>query len=290
MPTNSEHLQVFATSARTFATKNAKHIQIMKNKVIPQVLGMATILFAALAIYLDVEKGISVFKFVPIVVFGFIALLVVQGLLCSLYSGMIVPEVVLDKDALLKEALHPAEEEPLKDEEPLVENAPSTSQEHQVEPVAAPQQYSCLDHYEALQEEVARKEVERKKKVLDAVNEYVAHITAGYLSKKSLATLLQNIEKMACGEYGNYQPLRSDIEARQLKSPDLRHLAWNIGERLGVPRKERAAFILASFPHELGKATLAYLELNLRDLVPCHIRIDVPKKGDYRFEYQREAA
>ena len=52
MPINTEHLQVFATSARTFATKNAKHIQIMKNKVIPQVLGMATILFAALVIYL----------------------------------------------------------------------------------------------------------------------------------------------------------------------------------------------------------------------------------------------
>ena len=284
MPINSEHLQVFATSARTFAIKNAKHIQIMKNKIIPQVLGLATILFAALAIYLDVEKGISVFKLIPVVVFGFIALLVVQGLLSSLYSGMMAPETVVDKDALLKEALHPTEEEPLKDEES------STSQEQQVEPVVTPQQYSSLDRYEALQEEVARKEVERKKKVLDAVNEYVARITAGYLSKKSLATLLQNIEKMACGEYGNYQPLRSDIEARQLKSPDLRHLAWNIGERLGVPRKERAAFILASFPYELGKATLAYLELNLRDLVPCHIRIDVPKKGDYRFEYQREAA
>ena len=247
-------------------------------------LGMATILFAALVIYLDVEKGISVFKFVPLVVFGFIALLVVQGLLSSLYSGMIAPKIAVDKDALLKEALLTAEEEPLKDEEP------STGQKHQVEPIAAPQQYSCLDRYEALQNEVARKEVERKKKVLDAVNEYVAHVTAGYLSKKSLATLLQNIEKMACGEYGNYQPLRSDIEARRLKSPDLRHLAWNIGERLGVPRKERAAFILASFPYELGKATLAYLELNLRDLVPCHIRIDVPKKGDYRFEYQRETA
>lgn len=256
----------------------------MKNKVIPQVLGMATILLAALAIYLDVEEGISVFEFVPIVVFGFIALLIIQGLLSSLYSGMLATEKVVDKDALLAEALHPAEKEPLPEEEK------STNQEQPIEPVVAPQSYSCLDRYEALQEEVARKEVERKKKVLDAVNEYVAHITAGYLSKKSLATLLQNIEKMACGEYGNYQPLRSDIEARQLKSPDLRHLAWNIGERLGVPRKERAAFILASFPYELGKATLAYLELNLRDLVPCHIRIDVPKKGDYRFEYQREAA
>ncbi len=256
----------------------------MKNKVIPQVLGIATILLAALSIYLDVEKGISVFKFVPIVVFGFIALLVVQGLLSSLYSGILATETMVDKDALLAEALRPTEKEPLPEEKT------STKQEQPQEHVATTQPYSSLDRYEVMQEEVTRKEVERKKKVLDAVNEYVAHITAGYLSKKSLAILLGNIEKMACGDYGNYQPLRSDIAERQLKSPDLRHLAWNIGERLGVPRKERAAFILASFPYELGKATLAYLELNLRDLVPCHIRIDVPKKGDYRFEYQREAA
>ncbi len=284
MPSYSKHLQAFVTIGCIFATTNIKRIMIMKKKLIPQVLGMATILLAAIATYLDVEKGINVFKWVPVIVFGFIALLVVQGLLSSLYTGMVFSEQKVDKKVLLAEALHPVEKEQ------LAEDNPSTDQVQTDAPTATTQQYSCLDRYETLQEEVARKEIKRKKEVLEAVNEYVVHITAGYLSKKSLSVLLQNIEKMACGEYGSYQPLRSDIETRQLKSPDLRHLAWNIGERLGVPRKERAAFILASFPHELGKATLAYLELNLRDLVPCHIRIDVPKKGDYRFEYQREAA
>ena len=132
--------------------------------------------------------------------------------------------------------------------------------------------------------------MERRKDILNTVNEYVTYITAGYLTKNSLATLLANIEKMACGEYGAYMALRSDMENKQLKSPDLRHLAWNIGERLGVPRKERAVFIQKSFPFELSKATLSYLELNLRDLVPSQIKIDVPLKDDYRFEFQRESA
>ena len=34
--------------------------------------------------------------------------------------------------------------------------------------------------------------------------------------------------------FGEYEPLRSDME-KKLKSPDLRHLSWNIGERLGIP-------------------------------------------------------
>lgn len=141
---------------------------------------------------------------------------------------------------------------------------------------------SCLDRYESLQADTLRKELERKQDILRTVNEYVTDITAGYLSKKSLSILLSNIERMACGDFTAYKPLRSDME-KTLKSPDLRHLAWNVGERLGVSRQERAKFILASFPYELQNATVEYLEANLRDTVPCHIKIDVPEKGDYHF-------
>ena len=74
-----------------------------------------------------------------------------------------------------------------------------------------------------------------------------------------------------------------DSEAIKAELPGLRHLAWNIGERLGVPLAKRAVFIKKSFPYELVNATLEYLRLNLRDNVPSQIPIDVPDKGDYRF-------
>ena len=111
----------------------------------------------------------------------------------------------------------------------------------------------------------------------------------GYLSQKSLDTLLFNIECLAFGRTDEYKPLRSDMD-KKLKSPDLRHLAWNIGERLGVSRRVRAEFILASFPKELEQATVNYLEANLRDTIPCHIKIDVPDKGNYRFHCTPQAA
>lgn len=71
----------------------------------------------------------------------------------------------------------------------------------------------------------------------------------------------------------------------------MRHFAWNIGHRLNIPMRDRALFIKSVFPFELREATIEYLEKNLRDSVPSKIKIDVPKKGDYRFKcMMKEAA
>ena len=124
---------------------------------------------------------------------------------------------------------------------------------------------------------------------MEAIYEYVTDVTTGYLSKDGLATLLANIEKLANGLYDEYKAIHSDME-NTLKSPDLRHLAWNIGERLNVPRRERAKFIHASFPAILKDATIEYLERNLRDSVASNIIIDVPDNGDYKFHHKQNEA
>ncbi len=147
--------------------------------------------------------------------------------------------------------------------------------------------HSCLNKYDDMLAEAQRKDARRRLDTLQAINEYIMQKMADRLSKKSIATLLANIEKMAYNRFNEYEPLRSDME-KKLKSPDLRHLAWNIGERLGIPHRERAVFIKASFPIELQNASIEYLEANLRDTVPCYIRIDVPDEGDYRFHYEEE--
>ena len=146
---------------------------------------------------------------------------------------------------------------------------------------------SVVDSYDILLENIKKKEAERQVEVMNAIREYVTIKTAPYLSKEAIAILISNIEYMACGRYDLYKPIRSNID-NPLKPPGLRHLAWNIGERLGISLLQRATFIKASFPHELTNATIEYLKLNLRDNVSSQIPIDVPDKGDYRFHLETD--
>ena len=148
--------------------------------------------------------------------------------------------------------------------------------------------YSYLDKYAALQREVEEQNTKRKILIMEAVREYVTYTVAPYLKKEEVLILLENINHMAIGQTNLYKGIRSDAN-NPLRSPDLRHLAWNIGERLGISNRERAIFIKASFPFELRDATVEYLEKNLRDVIPARIPIDKPAKGDYKFNTLKQS-
>ena len=148
--------------------------------------------------------------------------------------------------------------------------------------------YSYLDKYAALQREVEEQNTRRKVLIMEAVREYVTYTVAPFLKKEEVLILLENINYMAIGQTNLYKGIRSDAN-NPLRSPDLRHLAWNIGERLGISNRERAIFIKASFPFELRDATVEYLEKNLRDVIPARIPIDKPAKGDYKFNTLKQS-
>lgn len=147
--------------------------------------------------------------------------------------------------------------------------------------------YSYLDKYAMLQENIEKENIKCKVLIMEAVREYVTYTVAPYLKKEDVLILLENINCMAIGHTSSYKSIRSDLN-NPLRSPDLRHLAWNIGERLGIPNRERAIFIKASFPFELRDATVEYLERNLRDVIPASIPIDRPAKGDYKFNSMKK--
>ena len=147
--------------------------------------------------------------------------------------------------------------------------------------------YSYLDKYAMLQENIEKENIKRKVLIMEAIREYVTYTVAPYLKKEDVLILLENINCMAIGHTSSYKSIRSDLN-NPLRSPDLRHLAWNIGERLGISNRERAIFIKASFPYELRDATVEYLERNLRDVIPASIPIDRPAKGDYKFNSMKK--
>lgn len=146
-----------------------------------------------------------------------------------------------------------------------------------------------LKEYEARIEELQRNEKEKRTAIVHAIHEYTTHEMSQFLSLDDLETLHENIEYLAYGQAELYKPVRSKPD-NQIKSPSLRHYAWNIGERLDIPLIDRAKFIKTIFPHELENATIEYLCKNLRDSVPAIIAIDVPKNGDYHFSCMQTSA
>ena len=154
---------------------------------------------------------------------------------------------------------------------------------------AVVQRLSYLEKYEARMEELERAKKERRTAIVSTIHDYTTYIMAEFLTKEALETLHENIEALAYGQTDLYKPIRSR-EDNHIKSPALRHFAWNIGERLDIPLIDRAKFIKEIFPHELEGATIEYLSKNLRDSVTSKINIDVPENGDYRFDCMRNSA
>ena len=145
-----------------------------------------------------------------------------------------------------------------------------------------------MDNYEVRVAEIERKKAERQADIKRVIHEYTTFVMTEFLSKEDLEILHENIEYFAHGQSDLYKPIRSKVD-NSLRSIDLMHFVWNIGERLGISLIDRATFIHTIFPHELKDASTKYLAKNLRTCGVCKIALDIPKTGDYHFKCMKEA-
>ncbi|WP_129618065.1 hypothetical protein [Bacteroides stercoris] len=269
---------------------NKKQIQTKK---ISFILALSVIIYAAIDTYLFLCHDINIMRITTPVILGLVIAIILCGLLHNFFYKWLTkntinfslgePSTPIVESENAIESIDATEiltiEQPM--DLPEQESFPSQLSNPNTVNSDCPQD-SHLNKYDSILVELKKKEIERQVEIMDAIREYVTVKTAPYLSKEDIATLIFNIEYMAYDQPESYKPIRSNID-NPLRSPGLRHLAWNVGERLGVPLAKRAVFIKKSFPYELVNATLEYLRLNLRDNVPSQIPIDVPDKGDYRF-------
>ena len=266
---------------------NKKQIQTKK---ISFILALSVIIYAAIDTYLFLCHDINIMRITTPVILGLVIAIILCGLLHKFFYKWLTknpinfsfgePSTPIVKS---ENIMDDTETQPIKQPMDLPEQESSPSQQSNQDTVNSDcPQDSHLNKYDSILVELKKKEIERQVEIMDAIREYVTVKTAPYLSKEDIATLIANIEYMAYDQPESYKPIRSNID-NPLRSPGLRHLAWNVGERLRVPLAKRAIFIKKSFPYELVNATLEYLKLNLRDNVSSQIPIDVPDKGDYRF-------
>ena len=278
----------------------ANYIQIRAKKA-SDVIGAGIISYALIGSFLLYKFHINLMEYTTPIILGFVVITVSFACTKRFFYHIMMENSNLLSFSKQKEFISGSStiNEPQNVEDEAQNSSPDTKYDTQSEdndsqsdtqntPVAEEideekkHGYSYIDKYEALQREMEEQNTKRKLLIMEAVREYVTYTVAPYLKKEDVLILLENINCMAIGHTSSYKSIRSDLN-NPLRSPDLRHLAWNIGERLGLSNRERAIFIKASFPFELRDATVEYLERNLRDVIPASIPIDRPAKGDYKF-------
>jgi len=148
--------------------------------------------------------------------------------------------------------------------------------------------HDYMDNYEVRVAEIEREKAERQADIKRVIHEYTTFVMTEFLSKENLEILHENIEYFVHGQFDLYKPIRSKVD-NSLRSIDLMHFVWNIGERLGISLIDRATFIHTIFPHELKDASIKYLSKNLRTCGVCKIALDIPNTGDYHFKCMKEA-
>lgn len=287
----------------------ANYIQIRAKKA-SDVIGAGVISYALIGSFLLYKFHINLMEYTTPIILGFVVITVSFACTKRLFYHIMMENSNLLSFSMQKEFISVSStiNEPQSEPQSEPQKANNDTQENEVggqETLKSGQEilndtkndtrndtskdtsYSYLDKYAMLQENIEKENIKRKVLIMEAVREYVTYTVAPYLKKEDVLILLENINCMAIGHTSSYKSIRSDLN-NPLRSPDLRHLAWNIGERLGISNRERAIFIKASFPFELRDATVEYLERNLRDVIPASIPIDRPAKGDYKFNSMKK--
>jgi hypothetical protein len=251
-------------------------------KISPQrtsfILSVSVILYWATDSYLYLSCHINLMEYSTPVILYITAMILACGVLQRFFFRFITKnELSLSFDKQVR-ALP----------EQIKEIDPKCPKDKDINPENLVVKHDYMDNYEVRVAEIEREKAERQADIKRIIHEYTTFVMTEFLSKEDLEILHENIEYFAHGQSDLYKPIRSKVD-NSLRSIDLMHFVWNIGERLGISLIDRATFIHTIFPHELKDASIKYLSKNLRTCGVCKIALDIPKTEDYHFKCMKEA-
>ena len=255
-------------------------------KISPQrtsfILSVSVILYWATDSYLYLSCHINLMEYSTPVILYITAMILACGVLKHFFFRFITKnELSLSFGKQVKPL-------PVELTEQIKEINPECPKDKDINPENLVVKHDYMDNYEVRIAEIERKKAERQADIKRVIHEYTTFVMTEFLSKENLEILHENIEYFAHGQSDLYKPIRSRLDY-PLRSIDLMHFVWNIGERLGISLIDRATFIHTIFPHELKDASIKYLAKNLRTCGVCKIALDIPKTGDYHFKCMKEA-
>lgn len=224
------------------------------------ILSLLSVAFTIVSSYLFMKHQINVMQYSTPVILVTVLAIITCGVLNKVFKKLL-SEFGFKSTPITQEPatiIVPIEEAPVEDHQPedtiQEEKEPVTppinitinlENSGSVQPATA--KSNILDSYEEAMEINERKSRERRIEIMNAVREYTIEVMPEFLSKEDLATLLENINYMSCGDTDKYVPLRSKID-NPLKITRLAPFCLEYRAQIKYSHERQSTFYKISIP------------------------------------------
>lgn len=206
-----------------------------------------------------------------------VRLLVISELQMDEFSGLVAFVIVclllgaayLSFQSIIDVWLLPVIERTVRKKYPQIECEP------EVEPIGSmPNGEISVPNYDEYKQTAQQKIQQEQAKVLENVLTYTVQELALYLTESELQQLCEHIRFFQYATENEYKQIKIPVAVdATLKSIDLMHFGWNIGNQFKKTGIETATFIKRVFAERLKESEISTIKRKLRAEGTCIIKI-----------------
>ncbi|MEQ3237595.1 hypothetical protein [Bacteroides cellulosilyticus] len=206
-----------------------------------------------------------------------VRLLVISELQMDEFSGLVAFVIVclllgaayLSFQSIIDVWLLPVIERTVRKKYPQIECEP------EVEPIGSmPNGEISIPNYDEYKQTAQQKIQQEQAKVLENVLTYTVQELALYLTESELQQLCEHIRFFQYATENEYKQIKIPVAVdATLKSIDLMHFGWNIGNQFKKTGIETATFVKRVFAERLKESEISTIKRKLRAEGTCIIKI-----------------
>lgn len=192
-----------------------------------------------------------------------------SGTVAFVVACLLLGAAYFSFQSFVNEWLQPVVERIFRKKHPHIEPEP------EVKPITeTPQEESSVPNYEEYKLTAQQKIQQEQAQTLEQVLAYTGQEMALYMTEKDLQQLCEHIRAFQFATEQECEQIKTPITVNaKLKSIDLMHFGWNIGNQFKKSGIETATFIKYVFAKDLSDSVVSTIKRKLRVEGTCIIKI-----------------
>ncbi len=192
-----------------------------------------------------------------------------SGLVAFIVACLLLGGIYLSFQSILNDCCLPVVERIFRKKLPYIEPEP------QIEQIAeTPQEELTVPNYEEYKQTAQQKIQQKQEQILENILIYAGQELSLYMPERELQQLYEHIRFFQFATEKECEQIKTPVTVNpQLKSIDLMHFGWNIGNQFKKSGIETATFIKQVFAKDLNDSVISTIKRKLRAEGTCIIKI-----------------